>query len=146
MPNPLIPQGTLNRVKGSVTWESFPSLQVTAPFLGKGGIRFALEGESTTMIPTMTGVVTSPEPYMMWSLTISLLKPQALANAYKVQMELDALIGNGTVRPDVVTGIGPFSLYNAAIQSVRELEFDGTSADYVVTLKGYYNTNSAMFG
>lgn len=43
--NPLIPQGTLNRVRASVVWPSFPNLNVTASYLGRMGIRLSLDGE-----------------------------------------------------------------------------------------------------
>ena len=57
--NPLIPQGTVNRLRGSVIWNDFPQLNVTAPYLGTDGIGFSLDGESTVFLPTMTGAVTS---------------------------------------------------------------------------------------
>ena len=36
--NPLIDQGVLNRIRGSVQWADFPGLNVTAPFLDREGI------------------------------------------------------------------------------------------------------------
>lgn len=144
MTNPLIAQGTLNRLRGSVVWEGFPALNVTAPFLGKEGIRLALEGEATTFINTMTGAVTSPEPYMTVSMTLNLLKTQQLGNLYKAQMELSSLLGAGTVRSDSAI-LSPYSLINCSIQSVRELDFSGADAGYVVNVKGYYNINQALW-
>lgn len=144
MANPLVSQGTLNRLRASVIWPAFPALNVTAPYLGKEGIRLALEGEATTFINTMTGAVTSPEPYMMLGLTINLIKAQSLSDAYKAQMELSALLSDGTVRPDA-TPLSPYQIVNASIQSVRELNFSGDDAGYVVTIKGYYNINSALW-
>lgn len=144
-PNPLLSQGTLNRIVGSVIVPSFPVLNVTAPFLGKEGIRLALEGESTKYIPTMTGAVTSPEPYMMIRLTINLLKTQSLSALYKAQMETLALVGDIAVNPDVTLGLPPYDLTNCAIQDVRELNFSGEDAGFVVTLGGYYYINVALF-
>lgn len=143
--NPLIAQGTLNRLRASVVWASNSSLNVTAPYLGREGIRLALEGETTTFINTMTGAVTSPEPYQVVNLTISLLKTQGLAAVYKAQMELAALIGDGTVYPDAST-LPTYSLINCAIQSVRELSFSGEDAGWVVAVKGYYLVNSSLWG
>lgn len=144
MANPLVSQGVLNRLRASVVWPAFPGLNVTAPFLGEEGIRLTLEGESTTFINTMTGAVTSPEPYMAVSLVINLLKTQPLANAYKAQMEIAALLGEGTVRPDAST-LSPYQLINCAIESVRELNFSGRDAGFAVTIKGYYTVNNALF-
>jgi hypothetical protein len=143
--NPLIAQGTLNRLRASVVWASNASLNVTAPYLGREGIRLALEGETTTFINTMTGAVTSPEPYQVVNLTINLLKTQGLASVYKAQMELTALIGDGTVYPDAST-LPTYSLINCAIQSVRELSFAGEDAGWVVVVKGYYLINSSLWG
>lgn len=143
--NPLIDQGTLNRLRASVVWANNPSLNVTAPYLGREGIRLALEGETTTFINTMTGAVTSPEPYQVINLTINLLKTQTLASVYKTQMELSALIGDGTVYPDART-LPVYSIINCAIQSVRELSFAGEDAGWAVAVKGYYLVNSSLWG
>lgn len=144
MPNPLIAQGSLNKVRASVTWPSFTTLNVTAPYLGKAGIRLTLQGESTLYLPTMTGAVTSQEPYMMIEMVINLIKPQALANLYKQQMETNSLIGDGSVRPDA-TALGVYQLTNCAIKGVRELDFSGEHEGFAVTIGGYYLTNSSLF-
>lgn len=144
MSNPLITQGTLNRLQASVTWPDYPALNVTASYLGKEGVRLALDGNSTTFLPTMTGAVTSPEPYQMLTLTINLLKTQGLAGQYKNQMETLSLLGNGTVRPDT-TSLPSYSIVNAAIESVRELNFSGEDAGFAVTIRGYYLINSSLY-
>ena len=142
--NPLIAQGTLNRLLGSIVWTNFPQLNVTASYLGKEGIRLALEGESTVFLPTMTGAVTSQEPFMMVSLTAHLLKTQPLANAYKQQMESNAQLGDGTVRPDSLA-LGVYPIVNCAIQSMRELSFSGDDAGFAVSMRGYYWINSNLW-
>ncbi len=144
MANPLITQGTLNRLRASVIWNDNPNLNVTASYLGKDGIRLALDGESTMFINTLTGAVTSPEPYQMITLTIHLLKTQALSSQYKSQMETSALLGNGVVRPDSVA-LPAYDIVNCAIESVRELNFSGADAEFAVTVKGYYLVNSSLY-
>ena len=142
--NPLIDQGVLNRILGSVTWNNFPGLNVTAPFLDKEGINLRLEGESSLQHGTMTGLVQSPEPYMAISVVIALLKTQQLSDLYKAQMEDTALIGDGTVRPDAAT-LPVYPIINCAIQSVRELNFAGDDADFAVAIRGYYLVNSSLW-
>jgi len=142
--NPLIAQGTLNRIRGSITIPGFTTLNVTAPFLGKEGISLSLEGNTVTYIPTMTGAVTSPEPYQMVACEVHLLKTQNLAALYKAQMESLATIGNFTVRPDAST-LPDYAIINGAISDVRALKFDGTDAGWVTTLRGYYLINSSLF-
>ncbi len=144
MPNPLVQQGTLNKVRASVTWPSLPALNVTASYLSKEGIRLTLQGESTLYLPTMTGAVTSQEPYMIIEATLNLLKSQALANLYKQQMEDNALLGDGTIRPDA-TPLSPYQVTNCAISGVRELDFSGEHAVFAVMIKGYYLINSSLF-
>lgn len=142
--NPLIAQGTLNRLRGSVIWPSNSTLNVTAPYLQKEGIRLALDGEATTFIETITGMVISPEPYQGITLSINLLKTNGLADLYKQQMENTTALGNGTVKPDT-SALGVYPIVNCAIASVRELSFAGTDAGFVVTIRGYYSVNNALW-
>ncbi len=60
--SPLVSQGTISRIRGSLIVPNFPNLNITAPYLGKMGIHLSFEGSATPMIDTMTGRVTSPEP------------------------------------------------------------------------------------
>jgi hypothetical protein len=149
MADPLVALGSLNRLRASVVWNSFPSLNVTASYLGPDGIRLGLDGGSVAFLPAMTGAVTSPEPYQMITLSVNLLKTQFLAELYKTQMELDARIGDGTIYPDVAisqNGLGLYQVKNCAIESVAELAFAGTDAGFRVTMRGYYLVNSALWG
>jgi hypothetical protein len=142
--NPLVQQGSLNRIRASIVFPSNPNLNVTASFLGRMGIRLSLDGDSTLYIPTMTGAVTSPEPYMMVTATIHMLKTQQLASLYKARMELNSLIGDGTIRPDSIA-LPPYQMTNCAIQSVREFNFSGEDADFAVAIRAYYLVNSSLF-
>lgn len=145
MANPLIAQGVLNRLKASVVIPGFPQLNVTAPYLGQEGIRMALEGDATGRLPQMTGVVNSPEPYMMCTIQIPLLKTQNLSDLFKQQMENDSQLGDFQIRPDVATGLGIYSLTNGAIMSVGELDFGGRSAVFGVSLSAVYLINSNLW-
>lgn len=145
MPNPNIPQGNLNRLVASVTWANFSSLNVTPSYLGRAGISFSREGVATGFIGTMTGTVISNEPYQMITLTLNLLKTQSLAVSYDNQRKTQSNIGNGTVRPDVSSGIGPIDIVNCGIETVRELSFSGEDAGYVVVIRGYEPVNSALW-
>jgi len=142
--NPMIPQGTLNRLRGSLSIPAFPALNVTAAYLGKAGISLALEGNTTTFIPSMTGAVTSPEPFLMANVTINLLRTQGLADQYKAKMEANAQIGEFTVNSDSSV-LGTFTIYNGAIQSIAPLVIDGQDAGYAVTLGGYYYVNNSTW-
>lgn len=144
MANPLVTQGSLNRIRASVIWNSNPTLNVTSSYLGKDGVRLALDGETVAYIGTMTGAVTSPEPYQMIRLTMHLLKTQGLAALYKAQMENNALLGDGVVRPDSLA-LPAYDIVNCAIESVPELNFSGNDAGFAVNIKGYYLVNSSLY-
>lgn len=140
----IVSQGTINRLRASVIIPGFPALNVTAPYTGKGGIKIAFDGKAVVYINAMTGAVTSPEPYLKTTVTMNLLMSQALANAYKAQIELLALLGDITVRPAVTT-LTPYQFSNCSIEDAPPLDFSGESADYNVVLGGYYIINSALW-
>lgn len=142
--NPLVPQGTLSRLRASVIWADFPELNVTASFLNRDGIRFAPEGDSTLFLPSMTGAVTSQEPYQMVGITLNLLRTQNLADQYKRKWQTDSQLGVGTVRPDTIA-LSPFEIINCAIEGVGELGMAGQDAGYPVRIKGYMLVNSDLF-
>jgi hypothetical protein len=142
--NPLVPQGTLNRIRASVQWTSFPGLNVTTSFLGKEGISLAFEANDTDFIDTMTGAVTSPNPYQPIRLVMNLLKTQTLANLYEAQRQSSSLLGDGMVIPDAST-LTSYQITNCAIEGVDELRFNGEVASYSVRVKGYYIINNALF-
>ena len=93
MPNPLVPQGFLNRVRGAVSITDKPALNVTASFLGKEGISMRPDTAATDIIPTMTGTVGSQAPYQQVTLTVHLLKTQGLAASYQRQFAADTALG-----------------------------------------------------
>ena len=145
MANPLVTQGSLNRLIGSVVIPDFPALNITAPFLGDEGISVALQGDTTTFINTLTGAVTSPEPYQGVQISAHLLKTQYLSIAYKLQIEADARIGDLTLILDSFP-FPPYHFTNCAIQSVGELRLNGRDAGYRITIGGYYYINNNMWG
>lgn len=143
--NPLIQQGVLNKVRGSIQIPNFTSLNVTASYLGAEGISLTRTTKVTTPYPTMTGLVQSPEPFQMVMLGVSLLRTQGLASLYEQQMQLNTLLGPITVRTDAVT-LPPYNLLNAAISQVGELRFNGTTPMYGVEIEAYMLMNSSLFG
>lgn len=144
MGNPNQPQGSLNRLIGSVTIPDFPELNVTAEFLGDEAIGLGFQGETTTFINTMTGQVTSPEPYIGATVSVHLLKTQFLSGLYKSKIESDARIGDVILRVDN-RSFPPYQLFNCAIQSVGELRNNGRDAGFRVTIQGFYQINNDVW-
>lgn len=150
--NPLIPLGGLNRVIAGVQFDTFPGLNISASYLGKEGIRLVPDGMVTTKLPAMTGYVTSPEPYQVVTVTVNLLKSQALGAAFKAQIEnLTSLVGNFVVYPDTTvsdpnSGVDySYSLTNGIIENAVPGPFDGNDALWVLTLGGQYNINLGLW-
>jgi len=144
MAAPLIQQGTLNRLRGSVVYAENATLNVTAPYLAREAISIAFEGDAGMLIPTLTGGVTSPEPYQMATVTINLLKSQALANAYKTQIETNVNVGDISVIADSAT-LSDYQIGNCVLKGVRDVTYDGNVPGFVVTLTGIYQVNAALW-
>lgn len=144
MPNPNFPQGSLNRLRASVGVPDNDSLNVTAPFLGTEGVSLSFEGAATQFFGTMTGAVTSGEPYQACTVTINLLKTQGLAQLWEAQRQANSLIGDITVTTDTST-LNAYQITNCGIENVRELKFAGQDPSYMVTVRGYYLINSDLF-
>ena len=148
MASPLVTQGNLNRLRASLVLTDVPQLNVTPSFLGAEGISLGFEGEATTTIPTMTGQINSPEPFQAVSISLHLLKSQALAQAYEDRRQTNVILGAGTLRPDVSAnsqGLGPYTLLNLSIRNVGQLTMNGTDAGYRVVLGGYMIINNSLF-
>lgn len=142
--NPNVPQGTLNKLRGSVSLVDHPELNVTASFLGDNGISISFEGEASGYMPTLTGAVPSPNPFQIGSVTMHLLKTQGLANQWKGQLETNTTIGDVSVTTDTVT-LDTYYLTNCTIKGVTELTFNGKDAGYAVQVQGIYAINSSLF-
>lgn len=55
MPNPMIPVGTLNRVRASVKFTSHSELNVSASFLAKEGVELSFQGNITEFFTRYDG-------------------------------------------------------------------------------------------
>jgi hypothetical protein len=140
-----IPPGVLNRLRASVIFTDHPELNVTSNFLTTEGIRLALEGNATDLLPAMVSLVSSPAPYLAASITMSIVRSSTLASLYKFQFEDTTLMGLGTIIPDTDV-LNPYIINNVCLESVREMAFAGMEAAMVVTARGYYNINTGFFG
>jgi len=146
-------QGVLDRLMAQVVFATIQSngqpLTITSSYLGTEGIRLALDSNATDLLPTMTGMVSSPAPYQSCTLTMAIVKSAAaLANQLMQLMQKGStIIGNVTVYPDVTPDIlQPFNLMNMALETVREMNFAGTEPVIVFTMRGYMQVNQGFFG
>ncbi len=139
------PPGVLNRLRASVVFADHPELNVISQFLTTEGIRLALEGNATDLLPAMVSLVSSPAPYLAASVTMSIVRSSTLAAVYKRQIENTTLVGMISIFPDTDV-LNPFIINNVALESIREMAFAGMEAAMVVTARGYYNVNTGFFG
>lgn len=144
MPNPMVPPGNLNRVRGSVKVTNAPELNISAQNLAREAIELTFSGNLVEPIPALTGVVQSPQPYMVAGVRIYLLRTQALGQQYKQRWQTNGIIGDLKVFSDSST-FGDFELSNCAITNVGDMSFAGGQPGVVITITGTYYVNNDMW-
>lgn len=142
--NPMVAQGVLNRLRASVVCSNFTALNITAPFMSKAFVRVAFSGKFVEKIGTGTGAVNSPEPYVMATVTVGLLRPQALSSAWFTQSQTNGNIGPVTVHSDT-SAFGAISLVNTTIADIDPGAFDGTDPVVRLTLEGIFYINNDLW-
>ncbi len=144
MSNQQIPQGTLNRLINSLNFPDYPQLNVTASFLDKDQSTITFDGIATNQIETASGIVTSPEPYIMVSVRIHVLRSQSLSATWLQFLQNSSLIGGYTLYTD--SSVFPsLSIDNGSIKNVEEMLLNGTKADFTLVLGGYYRINNSLW-
>jgi hypothetical protein len=142
--NPQIPQGVLNRVLTHIVIPSNTTLNITASYMAKGFAKLEFEGDWTGQIGTGTGIVTSPEPYLMARVTVNLLRPQVLAANWVAQGQQATYLGQANVYSDTTTF--PMTTMNdTSIFSLDPGAFDGTDPVVRLVLRGSYPINAALW-
>jgi hypothetical protein len=142
--NPQNSPGFINRARANVQVPMFPNLNITVPFLGKGGILWSRSGSVTTMIDNMTTRTPSPDIYQPVTISIHIAKSMPLAAAWEAQIQSLSTIGNILLFPSVTT-LPVYSFQGCAIENVGPLDESGTSNDYMLSLTGTYIINNQLF-
>jgi hypothetical protein len=137
-------QGTLNRLRASVIFPDHPELNITPAFLGKEMLSISPQGDVTHIIPTATGVVTSPEPYQVVEVAAHVLRTNGLGDRFKKQMELLSTLGNCTVRGDT-TVFSDYNLTNVSVKGVDTIRMNGEDAGWLIHLQGAYQINGSLY-
>lgn len=142
--NPRVLQGTLNRVRTSVVIANYPALSITAPYMSRRQAQPAFEGDFVNKIATATGSVNSPEPFVFATLTIGLLRTQALAQAWLDQAAADSYIGTVNAHADSAA-FGIITLNNTTIQHIDPGTWDGQDPTVSLVLRGEFWINNNMW-
>lgn len=144
MANPLIPQGTLNRVLTSMIVSNFTDLNVTVSNMGKSFARLAFDSNFDEQIETATGIVTSPEPYVMATVTVGILRTQPLAQAWLAQAQVLSDIGPIALHSDTTT-FGAIDLADCVIRNVDPGAYDGLDPVTKLTIRGVFYINNNLW-
>ena len=142
--NPLVPQGLLNRVRGSLVIPAFPNLNITAPYVAEEGISLDIDEDGTDQLKTMTGIVNSPAPYVMATATIHVLKTQALGESWAQQFQSNGQIGRVVIHTDTAA-LSQYRLHNCSILKPQPGAMNGKNASLILTIRGVYNINDYIW-
>ncbi|ATF87571.1 hypothetical protein CO712_20925 [Burkholderia gladioli pv. gladioli] len=122
----------------------FTGLNVTAPYMSKSFVRVAFGGKFVEKIGTATGAVNSPEPYVITTVTVGLLRTQSLSNAWMLQAQTSGNIGSVTIHSDT-SAFDPIALTNTTIADIDPGAFDGTDPVVRLTLEGIFYINNNLW-
>ncbi|WP_455387443.1 hypothetical protein [Petrachloros mirabilis] len=142
--NPLIQQGTLNRVRCSIIVPNYAGLNITSPYMGRNFATLSFDGDFTQLIGTATGAVTSPEPYVMATISVGILRTQALATSWRSQWETNGSIGPVSIHSDTAA-FAAIDLDTVVIKHFDPNAFDGNDPVSHLTLSGVYYINSDLW-
>ena len=141
-----VAQGTLNRLKAAVVLPKNSSLNITSAYMGKSFVTVTFDHDFDNLIPTATGAVTSPEPYVLTTVTIGILRTQALSGAWLAQAQNLSDIGSVSIFPDTSTSSFPeIDLSGCIIKHIDPGAFDGTDPVVKLTLGGTFYVNNSLW-
>ena len=144
MANPYLIAGPLNRVRCHVVVSATPTLNIQAQNMGKSFAHIEFEGDFVHQIETGTGVVNSPEPYVMASITVGLLRSQTLSSAWLTQAQDTGVLGDVTIHSDT-SAFPAITLNDTSIRTISPGAYDGTDPVVRLTLRGTFNINSDLW-
>lgn len=134
----------LNRLRASVVFADFPELQIISTGLTREGVNISFQGDASQNLPAMTGLVASAEPYQVATITIHAVRSQAIAAAYKAQIEANTYLGSINVITDAAN-LPDYPIENGVLLGVEALSFDGNQAVFIIRISGSYRVNSEMW-
>jgi len=134
----------LNRLRASVVFADFPELQIISTGLTREGVNLAFQGDASQNLPTMTGLVGSPEPYQVATITVHCVRSQAISAAFKNQIEQNTTLGSVNVITDA-SNLPDYPIENVVLLGVDPLAFDGNQPAFVIRMSGSYMVNAELW-
>jgi hypothetical protein len=142
--NPGIARGVINRVRCSVVVPNFPALNIIPANMGRALARIAFSDNLVNQIPTGTGLVNSPEPFIRATITIALLRTQQISASWFAQIRQDSNIEDATIYSDTSV-FPPIALQSVVASHIDPGPFDGTSPDFQLVLAGALPVNNNLW-
>jgi len=112
--------------------------------MGKNFITITFDGDFDNLIPTGTGTVTSPEPYVTATINIDILRTQPLAAAWLLQSQTLCDIGGFSVFPDTAA-FPSLNFVNGIIKHMDPGPYSGTDPSTPLILQGTFNINDNLW-
>ena len=138
-------QGTINRLRATISFPDHPELNITPAYLAKDMITITQTGEVTHPIPTATGIVTSPEPYQIMEFSAHVLRTNGLGDRFKKQIENLSTLGDAVIR-SAASGFSDYNITNTSIKSVDAIKENGEDAGWMIHFQGAYAINGSLYG
>lgn len=144
MTNPLINLGNLNRVRASVVFPSFTALNITSSQMGRRFVSLVYDEEFVQQIQQGIGIINSPEPYVLATITCDILRTLPLAQAFISQVEATAVLGTVKVHSD--TSAFPVrTVHNASVLKADPGAYDGIAGVLALTIRGIFYPNNDLW-
>lgn len=144
MANPYLAAGPLNRVRVHIVVPAIPTLNITPQFMSRDYANIEFEGDFTSQIEVGTGVVNSPEPYVMATITCGLLRSQGLSAAWLAQAQNSTILGDVTIYSDT-SAWPPITLNDTAVRMLQPGAFNGQNPIVPLSLRGTFLINSSLW-
>lgn len=137
--------GNLNKAQVAIRFAGFPLLNITAEALGDGMVTVSSSGEITPMLPTATGLVASPAPFVQHTVSFSIVKTNPLCQLLIDTINNNSMLGAIEVTTDSTT-MAKQVYENAVFQTFDTFTFNGKEPAQGFTIGCYQQVNSSLFG
>lgn len=142
--NSLPALGTLNRALTHITLAAFPNLNIGVGNMGPSLAMLSFEGDFADQPEVAAGVVPSPAIFVMGTVSVGVLRTQALGNAWFTQLLATSVLGTITTYPDS-TAFSPITLSDCVVKSFDPGAYDGRDPVIKMILRGAFYPNGNMF-
>jgi len=137
--------GNLNKAQVAIRFANFPLLNITAESLGDGMVSVASSGEITPMLPTATGLVASPAPFIQHTVNFSIVKTNPLAQLMLDTIRSNSMLGQIEITTDS-TSLAKQVYENAVFQTYDTFTYNGKEPAIGFSIGCYEATNNGLFG